>query len=154
MRIPLQQHPVIALIAVLIAGLLVWGFWPQPVLVEAIKVKRDALTITIEEEGRTRVIDRYTISAPVDGVTCRVDLNVGDPVEQDQVLLSITPMESQVLDPRSRAQATAQVSAAKSALRAAREQARAATASAQLASTELERLQPLVEKGLISRDVL
>ena len=60
--------------------------------------------------------------------------NVGDPVEQGQVLLGITPLESQVLDPRSRAQAKAQVAAAKSALRAAEEQARAAAAAAQLAS--------------------
>ena len=152
MRILLQKHPVITLIAVLIIGLLVWGFWPQPVWVEAIAVKRAPLTVTIEEEGRTRVIDRYVISAPVDGVACRLQLNVGDLVEQGQVLLGITPLESQVLDPRSRAQAKAKVAAAESALQAAREQARAATASAKLATSELTRLRPLVEKNLISRD--
>jgi len=150
MRIPLRQHPAIALVAVLIIVLLAWGFWPQPVLVEAVVVKYAPLTVTIEEEGRTRVIDRYTISAPVDGVACRVELNVGDPVAQDQVLLGITPMESQVLDPRSRAQATAQVAAAESALLAAKEQARAATSEAHLATLELKRLRPLVEKKLIS----
>ena len=74
MRTLLRKHPVITFIAVLIIGLLVWGFWPQPVLVEAIAAKRAPLTVTIEEEGRTRVIDRYVISAPVDGVTCRVQL--------------------------------------------------------------------------------
>jgi HlyD family secretion protein len=150
MRIPLRQHPAIALVAVLIIVLLAWGFWPQPVLVEAVVVKHAPLTVTIEEEGRTRVIDRYTISAPVDGVACRVELNVGDPVAQDQVLLDITPMESQVLDPRSRARATAQVAAAESALLAAREQARAAASEAHLATLELKRLRPLVEKKLIS----
>jgi HlyD family secretion protein len=150
MRIPLRQHPAIALVAVLIIVLLAWGFWPQPVLVEAVVVKHAPLTVTIEEEGRTRVIDRYTISAPVDGVACRVELNVGDPVAQDQVLLGITPMESQVLDPRSRARATAQVAAAESALLAAREQARAAASEAHLATLELKRLRPLVEKKLIS----
>ena len=40
MRIPLQKHPAITVIAVLIIVLLVWGFWPQPVLVEAVAVKR------------------------------------------------------------------------------------------------------------------
>ena len=79
MQLPLRTHPAITVIAVLIIGLLVWGFWPQPVLVEAVAVKRAALTVTIEEEGRTRVIDRYVISAPVDGVACRVELNVGEP---------------------------------------------------------------------------
>ncbi len=153
MRIPLQQHPVIALISVLIIGLLIWGYWPQSVLVEAIAVIRAPLTVTIEEEGRTRVIDRYIISAPVDGVACRVQLDVGDHVEQGQELLSITPLESQVLDPRSRAQAEAKVAAAKSALRAAEEQARAAAASEQLAATELKRKRPLMDKELIARDV-
>ncbi len=153
MRIPLGQHPLIAFIVVLIIGLLVWGFWPQPVLVEAIAATRAQLTVTIEEEGRTRVIDRYVISAPVDGVACRVQLDVGDAVEEDQVLLSLTPLESQVLDPRSRAKAEAQVAAAKSALRAAEEQARAATAAEQLAVTELRRKRPLMDKELIARDI-
>ena len=149
----LRKHPLIILIAVLITGLLMWGFWPQPVMVEATTVKRAPLTITVEEEGRTRVIDRYIISAPVNGVTCRVQLNVGDPVEQGQILLDIAPLESEVLDQRSRAQANAEIAAADSALRAAKERVRAAAATELLAATELKRLQPLLEKALISRDV-
>jgi len=152
MRIPLRQHPLITIVAVVIIASVVWGFWPQAVLVEAIAVKRAPLTVTIEEEGRTRVIDRYVISAPVDGVACRMQLHVGDPVRQGEVLLSITPLESQVLDPRRRAQTQSQVAAAKSALRAAEEQVHAAAAAAQLASNELKRLRLLLDKGLIARD--
>ncbi|PCJ88961.1 MAG: efflux transporter periplasmic adaptor subunit [Thiotrichaceae bacterium] len=151
-QLPLRQHPAITIIAVLIIVLLIWGYWPQAILVETVAVKRAPLMVAIEEEGRTRVIDRYIISAPVDGVACRVQLNVGDPVERNQILLGITPLESQVLDPRSRAQAKAQVAVAESALRAAEEQANAATAAAHLAEIELKRLQQLVEKGVISRD--
>jgi HlyD family secretion protein len=149
---PWRKHPVITSIAVLIVALLIWGFWPQPVFVEAIAAKRAPLTITIEEEGRTRVVDRYIISAPIDGVTCRQDLDVGDKVTQGQVLLGITPLESQVLDPRSRAQTKAQVAAAESALHAAEQQAEAAEAAAKLAVIEHNRLKPLVEKGVISTD--
>ncbi|MCW8859826.1 MAG: HlyD family secretion protein, partial [Deltaproteobacteria bacterium] len=152
MKLPLRKHPVITVTAVLIIALLAWGFWPQPVLIEAIAVKRAPLTVTIEEEGRTRVIDRYIISAAVDGVTCRLDLEVGDPVKQGQVLLEITPLESQGLDPRSRALARAQVAAAESALEAARGQATAAQASARLAATELGRLRPLLKGGAISQE--
>ena len=151
-QLPLRQHPAITIIAVLIIVLLIWGYWPQAILVEAVAVKRAPLMVAIEEEGRTRVIDRYIISAPVDGVACRVQLNVGDPVERNQILLGITPLESQVLDPRSRAQAKAQVAVAESALRAAEEQANAATAAAHLAETEFKRLQQLVEKGVIARE--
>ena len=148
----LRKHPVITFTTVLIVALLIWGFWPQPVLVEIVEVRSAPLTITIEEEGRTRVIDRYIISVPVDGVSCRIQLNAGDAVEQGQTLLSITPLASQVLDPRSRAQAKAQVSASESALHAAEEQASAAAAAASFAITELERLKPLVEKGVISHE--
>lgn len=153
MRSALRKHPFIMFMAVLVVGLLVWGFWPQPVAVEAIAVKRAPLTVTIEEEGRTRLMDRYIISAPVDGVACRVQLEVGDPVTKGQVLLSISPLESQVLDPRSRAEAKVQVARAAAALRAAQEQADAAETAEQLAATELKRLQPLLDKGLISQDV-
>ncbi len=154
MAVSLRNHPAILLTAVLIIGGMVWGFWPQPVLVETNPVERAPLTVSIEEEGRTRVIDRYVVSAPVDGVACRVELDVGDPVEQGQLLLSITPLESQVLDPRSRAQATAQVAAAESALRAAEEQVRTAAAAERLADAELKRFRQLMEKKLISRDAL
>ncbi len=149
---PWKKHPVITAISALIVVLLIWGFWPQAVYVEAIAAKRAPLTITIEEEGRTRVVDRYIISAPVDGVACRQQLDVGDEVKQGQVLLGITPLESQVLDPRSRAQTRAQVAAADSALHAAEQQAEAAEASAKLAVIEHNRLKPLVEKGVISTD--
>ena len=152
MIMPLRKHPVITAIAILIIGLLAWGFWPQPVFVEAVEAKRAPLTITIEEEGRTRVVDRYVISAPVDGVACRQNLDVGDEVKQGQVLLGITPLESQVLDPRSRAQTRAQVAAAVSALHAAEQQAKVAEAAAKLAVIEHKRLQPLVEKGVVSTD--
>ena len=154
MRIPLPEHPAVVAIAALVIGLLVWGFWPQAVAIEAVEVQRAPLTITIEEEGRSRVIDRYVISAPVDGEACRVQLDVGDPVQQGEVLLGITPLKSQVLDSRSRAQAIAAVAAAKSALAAAREQVSASDAAARLAMTELERLQPLAQKGMVSKGEL
>lgn len=152
MAVSLRKHPVMALVAVLLALLLAWGFWPRPVLVEVASASRAPMTVTIEEEGRTRVIDRYVITAPVDGVACRLHLDVGDAVEQGEVLLGITPMESPVLDPRSRARAQANVAAAESALHAAREEARAAAAAAELALKERERLRPLLSRGTISRD--
>jgi HlyD family secretion protein len=152
-NIPWRKHPVITLVSVLIIGLLTWGFWPQPVFVETVAVQRGPLTITIDEEGRTRVIDRYVIAAPVDGVACRQQLKVGDDVTQGEVLLGITPLASQVLDPRSREQARAKVAAAESSLSAAEQQAQAADAAAKLAVIERNRLKPLVEKGVISSDV-
>lgn len=150
----LRQHPVITLVAIFIIAALVWGFWPRPVLVETAAVNYAPLTVSIEEEGRTRVIDRYTIAAPVDGVACRVDLDVGDRVEKGQVLLNIAPLESQVLDPRSRAEAEARVAAANAALLAAKDEAEAAKANADFYAAEIKRMRPLAERGAISREAL
>jgi HlyD family secretion protein len=152
MFVLLRQHPFVAVAALTVVLLLIWGFWPQPVMVEAASAKRAPMTVTIDEEGRTRVIDRYVVSAPVDGVACRVQQEVGDPVEQGELMLMIEPLESQVLDPRSRALAKARVAAAEAALRASREQARAAAADEEYANNELARQQPLIDQGLISRE--
>ena len=149
----LRQHPVISIASALLIGLLTWGFWPQPIMVETIAASQGPLTISIEEEGRTRLLDRYVIAAPIDGVTCKTQHDVGDSVTRGQVLLQISPLASQTLDARSRAQAKAQVAAAESALEAAKQQMLAADTAAQLAATELERLQPLVKQRLIAQDL-
>lgn len=148
----IRNHPGLAVFILLGMGLLVWGFWPQPILVETTHAKQAPLTVSIEAEGQTRVIDRYVISAPVNGMTCRLHLKVGDEVMQGQVLMGITPLASQVLDARSRAQAKAQVAAAKSAVLAAQEQASAAEAAQQLAQDKLKRYQPLLKKDLVSEE--
>ena len=152
MTIPFKNHPGILVVSALIIGLLVWGFWPKPVMVESTLVKSAPMTVTIEEDGRTRVIDRYVIAAPVNGMTCRMHLKVGDAVTQGETLLGITPLESPVLDARSRAQAQAQVSAARSALQAAKQQVESARAAANLAGEEVKRYRTLLDKGLISQD--
>lgn len=151
MRLSLGKHPGLIVVGILILVFLVWGFWPQPVEVETVKADRAPLTVLIEEEGRTRVLDRYVISAPVDGVACRAEMDVGDIVEQGQVLLTITPLESQVLDPRSRAEAEARVAAAKSALESARQAAESAKATLLLQASEVNRLRPLAERGVVSQ---
>ncbi len=115
-------------ILLLIIAALFYGFRPQPRLVEIAKAARGPMQLSVEEEGKTRVIDRYVISAPVAGTTCRVDLDVGDTVEKDQVLITIEPLKSQALDPRSRAEAQSRVAATESALRAAEQTAKSALA--------------------------
>ena len=65
---------------VLLLGLalaLFLGFQPRPRLVDVAEVRRASLELSVEEEGKTRVIDRYVVSAPVAGTTCRTDLEVG-----------------------------------------------------------------------------
>lgn len=131
-----------------------YGFWPQPVLVEAAPVARKPLRVTVEEEGRTRVIDRYVVSAPVAGYARRIRLNVGDAVTQGAPVLELEPLPSEVLDPRSRAQAQARVAAAEDSLQAARELAMAAKAEADYAQAELRRVSGLRKAKSVSEQEL
>lgn len=151
-KIPLRNHPGVVVVIVLIAGLLLWGFWPKPIAVESIEVKHAPLTVSIETNGRTRVIDRYVIKSPVNGMTCQMHLHIGDHVTQGQTLLSITPLKTPILNTRSHAQAEANVAAAKFALKAIKEQVKSAAASVKYSQNEIKRYQKLLKKGLISQD--
>ena len=139
---------------VLIAAALIYGFLPQPRLVDIAKAARAPMQVSVEEEGKTRVIDRYIISAPVAGTTCRVDLDVGDYVEKDQSLVTIEPLQSSALDPRSRAEAQFRVAAAQASLQAAEQNAQSADAEAELAGKELRRLKPLANNGHVTLERL
>jgi len=134
-------------VLVIIAATLGYSFRPQPRLVDIAAATRGPMQVTVEQEGKTRVVDRFVVSAPVAGTACRVDLDVGDYVARQQPLVTIKPLQSQALDPRSRAEAEARVAAAKAALSAAEQAAHSARADASFAAKELARLQPLAKQG-------
>lgn len=148
----LHRHWGLALAALALIAALAWGLMPQPIPVDVRSAAQAPLRVTVEEEGRTRVIDRYVVSAPVSGYVRRIELRVGDAVEQGQTLLELEPLRSEVLDPRSRAEAQARVAASEAAVQAAEQNARAATADAQIAKKEYERRKTLCLDGCISRE--
>ncbi|TXH77155.1 MAG: efflux RND transporter periplasmic adaptor subunit [Thiobacillus sp.] len=140
--------------ATVVAVGLVIGFMPRAVPVDIADVKRAPLTVTVEEEGKTRVRERYMVAAPVAGYARRIDLKAGDPVAAGQVLAVIEPARSVALDPRTRVQAQVQVSAAQAALVVAQENARAAVAAAQLAQQERVRAESLRQSNFVSAQAL
>lgn len=144
----------ITLLALAVAGGLAWGFMPRPVPVELAAAVRAPLEVTVEEEGKTRVMERYVVSAPMAGYARRIPWKVGDAVRAGEELVVIEPARSAALDPRTRAQASAQVQAAEAALGAAQENARAASAQAVLARQELERATDLREGRFIAQQDL
>ncbi|HUT40235.1 MAG TPA: HlyD family efflux transporter periplasmic adaptor subunit [Gammaproteobacteria bacterium] len=141
-------------IALAIAAALAWGFWPAPLLVERATVKRAPLSVTIEEEGITRVKDRFVISTPVAGYLQRITLEVGDVVQQGQILALMEPLRPDVLDVRSRALAEAKVSAARAAVKSAEQKTGAARAEAEYARNDHARKKQLQGKALVSREEL
>ncbi len=144
---------VIAIGSVVAAGL-IYGFWPKPVDVDVVAAKRGPLRVAVEEEGRTRVKDRFVVSAPVAGYLRRIELEIGDAVRKGQSVALLDPLRSTVLDPRSRAEAEAAVAAARASLEAAKEKARAAAADAEYARERNIRMKRLAEGGFIAKDDL
>lgn len=141
----------LGLLTAAIIALLVIGFAPQPVLVDQARVARGAMEVIIEEEGRTRVRDRYQVSAPVGGYLRRIVIEPGDPVTEGQVLALVAPLRPEALDPRRRAQAQAAVAAARASLRSAENRTRALAAESAFAQSELERMRLLAVDGNVSR---
>ena len=141
----------LTLLAIAIVAALVWGFWPAPLLVEPATVVRAPFSVTVEEEGVARVKDHYVISAPVAGYLQRITLEVGDNVQQDQVLAVLEPLRPDVLDARSRALAEAKVAAAQDAVSSAEQQGKAARAEASFASKDYARKKRLQEQELVSQ---
>ncbi len=136
-------------LAVVVAGL-VWGFLPRALPVDVAEVRRAPLEVTVEEEGKTRVRERYVVSAPVAGYARRIGLDAGDAVRAGQVLAVIEPSRAVALDPRTRAQAQAQARAALAALAGAEQNARAADAAARLAQQERARAEALRQSNFVS----
>ncbi|MEZ4696505.1 MAG: efflux RND transporter periplasmic adaptor subunit [Rhodothermales bacterium] len=148
-----KQIGIIALGVVIVAAI-VYGFLPKPTSVETATVERGPMRVQIEEEGRTRVVDRFVVTAPVSGYATRIDLSVGDSVTKAQRLLGIEPMPADALNPQRRAEAEARVAAAQATLQSAEENVRAAQSDEQLAETELERARGLFEgDAATARDV-
>jgi len=148
----LRRKILIISVILIVAFLLIYGFLPKTQEVDIAVVKRGSLQITIEEEGRTRLKDRYTLSAPTAGYLRRIQLRVGDPVQKGQVVAVLEPLQSQALDPRSRATAHAAVASAEASWKAAMERERVAKADAAYLEQRLERLKALYNKGSIAKD--
>ncbi len=146
----IRNHLVLVISGIIVVIIIAIGFIPRAVLVDIVLVKRDQMRVTIEEEGKTRVTDRYIISAPVDGFMRRINLNIGDLVAENQQIIYLQALPSRALDPRSRAQAEAKIIAAKASLSATEKKAHGAQIDAQYASTEHARLKKLFESNTVS----
>lgn len=140
-----------SLLAILAIGL-VYAFRPQAVIVDTLKVARGELVITVDDEGETRVHDIYVLSAPVSGRMRRIELHAGDPVAAlETIVAEIEPIDPEFLDPRSEAQARADVRAAESAEALARAEVEQARAELDFASREHARALELIQDNTISQ---
>jgi len=132
------------------ATLIGLGFVPKPVRVSMGKVEQRALEVTVDESGKTRIRNKYVVSAPATGQLSRITLEAGDPVEEGMLVAQISPLVPQLLDTRTRAEAEARVEVAQANLQRTQSAvARAATAR-EFASSQTERSRKLRSEGGVS----
>lgn len=142
-------------VVVTIGVLLIFAFWPRPMLVDIGEVVRNHLVITIDEEGKTRVHDVYLVATPVAGRLLRVKVEPGDRViSGTSVVAEMLPDNPSVLDVRSLTEIRAEVKAAEAILQAARADHSMAVADKELADTHLFRMRELWKTLAVSREDL
>lgn len=138
-----------ALLAV--AAAIVFALMPSPVLVETAGVGRGSFRVTVDQEGQTRVRDRFVMSSPVPGRLMRVALKQGDPVKQGQVVARIDPLP---LNQREREEVRARVEAAEAGLRQAKAREAHAQEDREQARRDRYRAERLAQNGVISSQAL
>jgi HlyD family secretion protein len=142
----------IAVVILLVAGA-AWALWPRPVAVEVVQIARGDLTVTIEEEGVSRIGEVFRVTAPVAGRLVRVAMHAGDPVKAGQTVASIEPAPPGLLDERSRLIAEAAVEAAEASVQLAEAGLAQAVAQSSYAESEAKRTSALAERGLVSTQI-
>jgi HlyD family secretion protein len=134
----------------IVVFLLVRALGPEVIDVDVTTARRGPMRVTLDEEGRTRVRDVFTLTAPVTGTVSRITLEPGDAVMRGQVVATMRPMAPALQDARTRAELRAQVEAARAALGQARAESASAQADARQAEADLTRMRPLAAAGAIA----
>ena len=104
MRITIGRVVIVLGLIAAAAGI-AWSVLPQPIPVETAMVTKGRFVASVDEDGKTRIRERYVVVAPLAGRLARTRLKVGDQVGADDVVATIAPSPAPFLDPRSRAAA-------------------------------------------------
>lgn len=131
------------------------GVWlvvrPVPVPCDIAVVDQGPLVVTVDEDGRTRLKERYMVSAPLAGRTERITLKPGDAVTAGATLLTrISATDPSLLDERARAQAEARVLASEATVSRAEPELARCEAEVEHVRAEYERIRTASTSGASS----
>lgn len=139
------------LVALAIIAAMVYSFLPKPTPVDLAEVSRGELQVYVEEDGKTRLHNRYMISAPLAGRLQRIHYKAGDVIARDRSVAVIEPADPDLLDPRAHALAEARVKGFKAMLERAGTMLEAAKAGLDLAESEYARASELYQKAALAK---
>jgi HlyD family secretion protein len=144
-----KTQRIVAVSSVAVAILLFLTFRPAPLPVDAGVASYGPLEVSIEDEGITRVIDRFTISAPVMGKLRRSGLTEGDSVKAGMTVSAILPPDQNAREYRESAALAGSASASVSEAMARQHQASVRLSQARL---KAERYERLFREGAVSKE--
>jgi HlyD family secretion protein len=128
------------------AGLLIaLAFRPKAINAEVVAARVSPMMVTIDDDGMTRVIERYVVASPVAGRHARVEVHAGDAVRAGDVMVRVNPAP---LDARQVAEITARLNAAQERLREAQATEARARIAMQQAARDRKRGESLNASGI------
>ncbi|NTW52610.1 MAG: efflux RND transporter periplasmic adaptor subunit [Chlorobiaceae bacterium] len=122
---------------------------PAPLPVDAGLVSRGALQVTLDDEGVTRVVDRFIVAAPVSGRFMRSGLEEGDLVRKGAPVGSILPPS---LNTREYSEGAALAASARASFREADARGRQVSVNLAQARLRSQRYENLYREGAVSRE--
>ena len=146
----------IAIVAGVLAAAVVvtWAVMPGPVPVEMAIVTKARFVASVDEDGKTRVRERYVVAAPLAGRLGRIHFKAGDQVQVDDAVATITPSPAPLMDPRTRHEVEERLGAAEANVERAKAVVGRARSQSEQANTDLTRTRTLAERGATTAQAL
>jgi HlyD family secretion protein len=112
------------------------------------------MEVTLDEDGETRVRQRFVISAPVAGRLSRIELEPGDRIARNMIVARLAPAPAALIDPRTRSELNAAVETARAQIGQAQAERERAAAALERAKSTDARQRALFEAGAVPRDAV
>lgn len=146
-----QRRWLIGGLAVAALAAVLWAAYrPRPLVVETAPVAEGRFEQVIEEDGRLRLQQRYTVTAPTAAQLQRPTLKVGDAVQAGDVVAVLAPSAPSMIDARTRGVLQERVGSADASLAAAVANVKRLQAALAQATLEAERADQLAKDNFIA----
>ena len=136
--------------AAVVAILAGWALRPEPVAIEAAVARRAVFEQAVSDDGRTRLRDRYVVSAPLAGRLERIVMKPGDAVAAGQVVARLRPAAPAFLDARSASELRERLGAVQAQVLRAEAEVRRLEAQRDQARADEARQSKLAGEGFVS----
>jgi HlyD family secretion protein len=140
----------VGLLTAAVIAVFAWAFLPQPVPVETVEARKGLFEQTVEEDGKTRVRERYVVSAPVAGRLARVRVKAGDTVRAGATVAVLEPSAPSMIDARTARELSERVGVAEAGLGQSRAKVARAEAALEQARTDVARQKKLQSEGFVA----